>query len=36
VPWRVPSQTDLVKPSVKGWIDNAADYHRSRWLWVQK
>jgi oligopeptide transport system substrate-binding protein len=32
IPWRFPVQTDLVKPSVKGWMANAPDYHPSRWL----
>jgi len=36
VPWRFASQSDLVKPYVRGWVANAADYHRSRWLWIQK
>jgi oligopeptide transport system substrate-binding protein len=36
IPWRIPAQTDLVKPAVKGWAANMRDYHRSRWLWIQK
>ena len=36
LPWRFPSQSDLVKPAVQGWVANAPDYHRSRWLWLQK
>jgi oligopeptide transport system substrate-binding protein len=32
IPLRFPAQTDLVKPYVRGWIDNAADRHASRWL----
>jgi oligopeptide transport system substrate-binding protein len=36
IPVRFAVQTDLVKPSVKGWVANVRDYQRSRWLWLQK
>ncbi|MGD9741996.1 MAG: peptide ABC transporter substrate-binding protein, partial [Dongiaceae bacterium] len=26
----------LVKPYVKGWIDNVIQFHASRFLWVEK
>ena len=32
IPLRFPAQTDLVAPSVKGWVANPRDLHRSRWL----
>ena len=32
IPLRFPVQTDLVAPQIKGWIANARDLHRSRWL----
>ena len=38
-PWvvtRFPTQSDLVQPYVKGWVQNARDVQRSRWLWLQK
>jgi len=32
IPLRFPAQTDLVAPGLKGWVANARDLHRSRWL----
>jgi oligopeptide transport system substrate-binding protein len=32
IPLRFPVQTDLVAPDIKGWMANARDLHRSRWL----
>ena len=32
IPLRFPAQTDLVTPQLKGWVANARDLHRSRWL----
>ncbi len=29
--WVTPS---IVRPYVKGWVRNATDFHRSRWLWI--
>ena len=26
----------LVNPRVTGWVDNALNYHRARWLCVKK
>jgi oligopeptide transport system substrate-binding protein len=34
IPLRFRTTQDLVQPYVKGWVDNARDQHRSRWLWV--
>jgi oligopeptide transport system substrate-binding protein len=39
MPWlpiRFASQTELVAPKVKGYIPNAADFNRSRWLAIRK
>ncbi len=36
LPWRFRVTQDLVQPYVKGWVDNVRDYHRTRWLWVDK
>jgi oligopeptide transport system substrate-binding protein len=36
VPLRFPAQSDLVSPTVKGWIANVRDFHPSRWLAVSK
>lgn len=30
------SQTELVSPRVSGYVPNAADFNRSRWLWIRK
>ncbi|HVU19380.1 MAG TPA: peptide ABC transporter substrate-binding protein [Rhizomicrobium sp.] len=35
LPWRFRVTQDLVQPYVKGWIANARDYNRTRWLWLQ-
>jgi len=38
MPWlpiRFISQTELVAPKVGGYVANAADYNRSRWLWIK-
>ncbi|HTT99104.1 MAG TPA: peptide ABC transporter substrate-binding protein [Rhizomicrobium sp.] len=35
LPWRFRVTQDLVQPYVKGWIPNARDYNRTRWLWVE-
>ena len=35
LPWRFRVTQDLVQPYVKGWIPNARDYNRSRWLWIE-
>jgi oligopeptide transport system substrate-binding protein len=34
VPLRFRTTQDLVQPYVRGWVDNARDMHRSRWLWL--
>jgi oligopeptide transport system substrate-binding protein len=34
LPWRFRVTQDLVQPYVKGWISNARDYNRTRWLWM--
>jgi len=36
LPWRFRVTQDLVQPYVKGWIPNARDYNRTRWLWIEK
>jgi oligopeptide transport system substrate-binding protein len=36
LPWRFRVTQDLVQPYVKGWIPNARDYNRTRWLWMEK
>ena len=36
IPVRFLSQSDLVKPYVKGWVQNVRDFQRSRWLWIEK
>ena len=36
LPWRFRVTQDLVQPYVKGWIPNARDYNRTRWLRVEK
>jgi oligopeptide transport system substrate-binding protein len=39
MPWlpiRFASQTELVTPKVGGYVPNAADYNRSRWLWIRR
>ena len=38
LPWlpiRFNSQTELVSPRVGGYSPNAADFNRSRWLWLK-
>lgn len=38
-PWlvmRFASQSELVQPYVKGYVQNVRDYNRTRWLWLQK
>ncbi len=38
MPWlpiRFISQTELVAPRIGGYVPNAADYNRSRWLWLR-
>jgi oligopeptide transport system substrate-binding protein len=35
LPWRFRRTQDLVQPTVKGWVDNVRDYHRTRWLWLE-
>ncbi len=34
IPTRFRTTQDLVQPYVKGWVDNARDLNRSRWLWI--
>jgi len=39
MPWlpiRFASQTELVAPKVRGYVPNAADFNRSRWLSIRK
>jgi oligopeptide transport system substrate-binding protein len=39
MPWlpiRFASQTELVAPKVGGYVPNAADFNRSRWLWIRR
>ncbi len=39
MPWlpiRFASQTELVAPKVGGYVPNAADFNRSRWLWTKR
>ena len=39
LPWlpiRFPSQSEAVGPRVGGYIPNARDYNRSRWLWIKQ
>lgn len=36
LPWRFRVTQDLVQPYVKGWIPNARDYNRTRWLWLDR
>ena len=35
IPMRFRTTQDLVQPYVKGWVDNARDLHRTRWLWIE-
>jgi oligopeptide transport system substrate-binding protein len=35
IPLRFRTTQDLVQPYVKGWLDNARDLNRSRWLWIE-
>jgi oligopeptide transport system substrate-binding protein len=35
IPTRFRTTQDLVQPYVKGWVDNARDLNRSRWLWIE-
>jgi oligopeptide transport system substrate-binding protein len=38
MPWlpiRFPSQTEAVGPRVGGYVQNARDFNRSRWLWIK-
>jgi oligopeptide transport system substrate-binding protein len=34
IPVRFRMTQDLVKPYVKGWIENSRQVNRSRWLWL--
>jgi len=34
MPMRFRSTQDLVQTYVKGWVDNARDLNRTRWLWI--
>jgi oligopeptide transport system substrate-binding protein len=36
LPMRFASTPDLVEPYVKGWIANARDINRTRWLWIDR
>ncbi|HEX4027474.1 MAG TPA: peptide ABC transporter substrate-binding protein [Rhizomicrobium sp.] len=39
LPWlpiRFLSQSEVVAPRVGGYVPNARDYNRSRWLWIKK
>jgi len=36
VPVRFRMTQDLVKPYVKGWVENSRQVNRSRWLWTVK
>ena len=38
-PWapvRYPDNRQLIRPYVKGWINNGRDINRTRWLWIDK
>ena len=38
MPWlpiRFLSQTEAVGPRVGGYVQNARDFNRSRWLWIK-
>jgi oligopeptide transport system substrate-binding protein len=38
MPWlpiRILSQTETVGPRVAGYVQNARDFNRSRWLWIK-
>ncbi|HTO39674.1 MAG TPA: ABC transporter substrate-binding protein, partial [Rhizomicrobium sp.] len=34
LPWRFRKTQDLVQPYVRGWIPNARNFNRTRWLWI--
>ncbi|MEI9997351.1 MAG: peptide ABC transporter substrate-binding protein [Rhizomicrobium sp.] len=36
IPLRFRVTQDLVRPYVKGWVDNPRDMHRTRWLWLDR
>lgn len=36
IPVRFSNTLDIVQPYVKGWISNAREINRSRWLWIEK
>ncbi|MGH8596486.1 MAG: peptide ABC transporter substrate-binding protein, partial [Gammaproteobacteria bacterium] len=36
LPMRFSNTLDIVQPYVKGWISNARDINRTRWLWIEK
>ena len=36
IPVRFRMTQDLVKPYVKGWIENSRQVNRTRWLWIDK
>ncbi len=36
LPMRFANTLDLVQPYVKGWIANARDINRTRWLWIDR
>jgi oligopeptide transport system substrate-binding protein len=36
IPMRFRITQNLVQPYVKGWIDNARDMHRTRWMWIDR
>jgi oligopeptide transport system substrate-binding protein len=35
IPTRFRTTQDLVAPYVKGWIENARGFNRTRWLWIE-
>ena len=36
IPMRFSNTLDVVQPYVKGWISNARNINRTRWLWIEK
>ena len=36
IPMRFRMTQDLVKPYVKGWIENSRQVNRTRWLWIDQ